>query len=168
VIVAVSEKVRQDLEFYGIEKNKIVVIENGIDINQINEKAKKEIINFDKFTLISAGRLSDDKGFDTLIKAFSLVNKKIQNSQLIILGEGSKRKDLERLISKLNLTEKVKLAGLKENPFPYIKAADIYITSSRRESFSFSTLEAMALAKPVVIPKPKRNDNYITLKASLI
>ena len=87
---------------------------------------------------------------------------------LYILGEGSKRKDLENLIKSLKLKDKVFLVGFIENPFPYIKNCDIYITSSIRESFSMSTLEAMALGKPVistnVVPFVKDNFNSLVFK----
>jgi N-acetylgalactosamine-N,N'-diacetylbacillosaminyl-diphospho-undecaprenol 4-alpha-N-acetylgalactosaminyltransferase len=146
VSVAVSEKVSENLKEYGARN--IKVIENFIDIEEIYRKANEVDINFNGFSFLGIGRLSYDKGFDILIKAFKMAN--IENSKLYILGEGSKRKDLLDLVNKLDLKEKVIFLGFQKNPYPYIKSCDVFVTSSRREAFPMATLEAMALKKPLI------------------
>ncbi len=100
--------------------------------------------------LISIGRLVHDKGFDLLIKALSLLQKEKINFNLTILGEGSLRPDLEKLIDDKGLNNSVHLVGFKENPYDYLSAADIYISSSRYEGFSLAIAEAMITGLPVV------------------
>jgi Glycosyltransferase len=166
LIVAVSDKVRDDLmEHFNLEPNKIQVIYNGVDIESVVKLSNAFQTTLNKPCIVSAGRLSIDKDFETLIKGVYHSNTK---PFLYVLGEGSKRKDLENLIKSLKLEDKVFLVGFIENPFPYIKNCDIYITSSIRESFSMSTLEAMALGKPVistdVVPFAKDNFNSLVFK----
>jgi N-acetylgalactosamine-N,N'-diacetylbacillosaminyl-diphospho-undecaprenol 4-alpha-N-acetylgalactosaminyltransferase len=166
LIVAVSDKVRDDLvEHFNLESNKIKLIYNGIDIQEIIKLSNAFQTKLNKPCIVSAGRLSIDKDFETLIKG---VYHSKTKPFLYILGEGSKRKDLENLIKSLRLEDKVFLIGFIENPFPYIKNCDIYITSSIREAFPMSTLEAMALGKPVVstdvVPFVKDNFNSLVFK----
>jgi N-acetylgalactosamine-N,N'-diacetylbacillosaminyl-diphospho-undecaprenol 4-alpha-N-acetylgalactosaminyltransferase len=163
LIVAVSDKVREDLvEHFDLKANKIQVIYNGVDIQEIIKLSNAFQPTLNKPCIVSAGRLSIDKDLETLIKG---VYHSKTKPFLYILGEGSKRKDLENLIKNLKLEDKVFLVGFIENPFPYIKNCDIYITSSIREAFPMSTLEAMALGKPVistdVVPFAKDNFNSL-------
>lgn len=161
--VAVSEKVYENLKEYGV--NDIKVIENSVNIDEIVKKSKEKNVSFEGFSFLGIGRLSDDKGFDILIKAFKIAN--IENSNLYILGEGPKRKDLENLAKKLGIGEKVKFLGFVKNPYPYIKACNVFITSSRREAFPIATLEAMVLGKPIisteVVPFAKDNLNALVI-----
>jgi len=166
LIVAVSNKAKDDLvEHFNLKPNKIQVIYNGVDIQEIIKLSNAFQPTLNKPCIVSAGRLSIDKDFETLIKG---VYHSKTKPFLYILGEGSKRNDLENLIKSLKLEDKVFLVGFIKNPFPYIKNCDIYITSSIRESFSMSTLEAMALGKPVistdVVPFAKDNFNSLVFK----
>lgn len=161
--IAVSDKVKNDLEMYGAKN--IVVIENCVDIDRVNSLANEKDIKFDKFSIVSVGRLSEDKDFDTLIKAFNLAGI---DAKLYILGEGSKKKYLMSLVSELGIEEKVSFLGFHENPFPFVKAADVFVSSSKREAFPLAVLEAMVLGKAVVctdvIPFAKDGYNSIVVK----
>ena len=89
------------------------------------------------------------RGHDTLIKYFaksSLKNK----LKLVILGEGKERKILENLINDLKIKDKVLLPGNVENPFVYMKYAQLFIHSSRCEGLSMVLLEALACNAPVI------------------
>lgn len=163
VCVGVSNEVVSDLQSYGAKNT--ILIENFVDIENIKFLARKENIKLEGFSFLSMGRLSEDKDFETLIKAFKMAN--LKDGKLYILGEGSKKQKLETLIRNLNLSESIALLGFKENPFVYIKACSCYITSSIRESFSLATLEAMALGKPIIstniIPFAKDFENALTI-----
>lgn len=101
-------------------------------------------------TIVSVGRLNPVKDFPTLIKAFALLNKKI-NTRLIILGEGKERKKLEQLISEKKLESKVSLLGVKNNVLPYLTHADIFVSTSRSEGLPSALIEAIALGTSVVV-----------------
>ncbi|MGC9286786.1 MAG: glycosyltransferase, partial [Hydrogenobaculum sp.] len=96
---------------------------------------------------LSVGRLSEDKDYNTLLKAFKRANL---NAELFIIGEGSKKEELLNLSKSLKIEDKVKLLGFKKNPFPYVRACDVFVSSSKREAFPMVVLEAMGLGKPVI------------------
>ena len=143
--VGVSEKVVKDLEEYGVKKT--ALIENAIDHDRIKALSLEEDITFDKFSFLSVGRLSEDKDYPTLLKAFKIANV---DAHLFIIGEGSKKQELLNLSKSLKIEDKVKFLGFKKNPFPYVRACDVFVSSSKRESFSMVVLEAMGLGKAVI------------------
>lgn len=99
--------------------------------------------------VISVGTLKSQKDHALLIRAFSLVRKKI-NASLVILGEGSLRPNLEQLISKLDLCDVVKLPGFVLDPYPWYREADLFVLSSQYEGFGNVIVEAMECGLPVV------------------
>lgn len=112
-----------------------------------------EDVDFDNrhLNLISVGRLVEQKGFDRLINCCNtLINCDKLEFNLYIVGEGSQRAELEDLIQKYNLSEYVNLIGFRENPYKYINKADIFVLSSRDESFSLAVGEAIILHKVIV------------------
>ncbi len=104
-----------------------------------------------QFKIVSVGRLAKEKGLDLSLAAVDLLVKKGHNIKWLLIGEGNVRAFLEEEIRKRRLEQNVKLLGLKENPYPYIKEADLYLQTSRFEGKSISIVEAKILAKPIVI-----------------
>ncbi|GAB6077713.1 glycosyltransferase [Hydrogenobaculum acidophilum] len=162
IAVAVSAKVAKDLEEYGAKK--ITVIENAIDHEKIRKLSLEENVKFGKFSFLSVGRLSEDKDYKTLLKAFKIADL---DAELFIIGEGSKKEELLNLSKSLKIEDKVKFLDFKKNPFPYLRACDVFVSSSKREAFPMVVLEAMALGKPVVctdaVPFAKDGFNAIVV-----
>lgn len=100
-------------------------------------------------TILAAGRLTKQKGFPALIRAFALVRKTLDVS-LVIIGEGELRSELECVISEHNLQEHVLLPGFVENPFFLMKKADVFVLSSAWEGLPNVLIQAMACGTPVV------------------
>ena len=154
-IVHVSKAAAKDLEeVFGNGKQKVKFIYNPIvDNNMINKEmpeAPHKWFSDDGVPVILAvGRLSAQKDYLTLLKSFSLVRKKI-NSRLIILGEGEQRKTLEDEIRKNHLEGEVDLVGFVNNPFDFMRHADLFVLSSRWEALPTVLVEAMACGCPVV------------------
>jgi len=148
-VIAVSEGVRDDLmENFGVHGAKIRVIYNPIDMDRICERAlEAPSTNVPQSYIVSAGRLVPSKNFRLLIESYR--SSGIDES-LVILGEGEERRELERLVSRLGLDERVILPGHMQNPYPIVGAARLFVSSSNLEGFPNALIEAMALGCPVV------------------
>ncbi|CAK7192420.1 D-inositol-3-phosphate glycosyltransferase [Commensalibacter sp. Nvir] len=96
--------------------------------------------------ILALGRLHRNKGFDVLLNALSHIN----DAYLIIAGEGEERKNLENLITSLNLSHRVSLPGWVNDIAPLIKACDVLVCPSRHEPLGNVVLEGFAAEKPVV------------------
>jgi GalNAc-alpha-(1->4)-GalNAc-alpha-(1->3)-diNAcBac-PP-undecaprenol alpha-1,4-N-acetyl-D-galactosaminyltransferase len=101
-------------------------------------------------SLIAIGRLHPQKGFDLLLKAFDRLKTKYPDWEIVILGEGPMRAELEDLRSQLQLTDRVHLPGLVTNVPEYLRQADIFVMPSRFEGFPMALCEAMACGLPVL------------------
>lgn len=156
VICQTNEMKQQFDENVQRYSNRSVVIKNPIDFKLIKNNKKEvedlEWLKNNKY-IVSAGRLVDLKGYDLLINAFSLIYKKHQNLKLIILGDGEKREELERLINRLGLQEQISLKGFVHNVYPYFFNADLCVVSSRKEGFPNVLLQMMSQNRKVISTK---------------
>ena len=100
--------------------------------------------------VISIGRLIPAKGFDRLIESHKKILDDGVTHHLYILGDGSDWESLTCKINDLGVTETCHLLGFKENPYPYLAKADLFVCSSRREGFSTAVTESLILGVPVV------------------
>ena len=117
----------------------------------IIKKKEKITLNLgQKKIIISIGRLTKQKNFSFLLKAFALLKKKYPEYHLLILGEGEERKKLEFIINDLKLSECVNLLGHKKNPYKYLKKAECFVLSSLWEDPGFVLLEASYLNIPIL------------------
>lgn len=137
-----------------IDKKKIILLTDPVfrirEIVNLKKEKFNESFQLDKKYIISIGRLTYQKNFNLLIESFYEINKIYNDYKLIIVGDGEKRKELELLISKLNLKNKVFLIGFKKNIFPYLNIADCLISSSRWEDPGFTLIEAGILNKIII------------------
>lgn len=154
-IIAVSGGVADDLaRVIKIPRDRIKIIPNSVDINKIEMLCQestdhKWLKNKTVPVILAVGRLTPEKDYPTLIKAFSILSRE-NDFRLIILGEGKKRYELEEMIQKLNLKEKISMPGFVENPFCYIKNCDVFVLSSDTEGSPNTLIEAMACGVPVI------------------
>ena len=100
--------------------------------------------------LLAVGRLNEQKGFDLLIGAFDKIASKYHDWDLVILGEGSLRAQLENQILKSSLDKRIFLPGLVGNLGEWYGHADLFVMSSRFEGFPNTLVEAMAYGLAVV------------------
>lgn len=165
-IVTVSQELVNILKgrFPEYEK-KIMCIHNIVSPRMI-KKMSLEKVDFKEndnksISLISVGRLAKEKGLDISLEAFDILVKKGYDIKWYLIGEGNVREELENGMRERKLEERVKLLGVKENPYPYIKQSDIYIQTSRYEGKSISIDEAKILAKPILITNFETANNHI-------
>jgi glycosyltransferase involved in cell wall biosynthesis len=117
--------------------------------NQKNELVE-EYIDKNKKYIISIGRLTKQKNFSLLIKAFYEIKKIDDQFKLIIIGDGEDKKYLESLILNLNLQNDIMLLGFKKNVFKYIKLSNLILSTSLWEDPGFFLIESGILNKPII------------------
>jgi len=152
-IATVSDQCAEVLKVnFPTEQNKVVVIKNIVSTALIHKLANDTIsIDTTKPILLSVGRLHPQKGFDFAIAAATILKEKNTSFKWYIIGEGAEREALENAIVTNNLQDFFILLGLKENPYPYIKAATICVQTSRYEGKSIAIDEAKILCKPILV-----------------
>ena len=125
-----------------------------IEIKEINrQKKESENINSnfsEKNTLLSIGRLTEQKNFNFLLDAFKKISEIYPRLNLAILGEGEQRNDLEKKIKLLNLENKVFLTGFQNNVYKFLKNCKYFILSSRYEDPGFVLIESGIMNKIVI------------------
>ena len=100
--------------------------------------------------IVSAGRLSEQKNFELLVRAFHQLAADFPDWYVTVMGDGEKRADIEAAIQELGLEDRVFLPGKIRNPFPTLKAADLFVFSSNWEGVPNAVLEAMACGLAVI------------------
>lgn len=134
-------------------KEKFITIYNSVDFERLNDLSEQsediEALIYEKPYIMAMGRLSEQKNFSLLISSYakSKINK---NLNLIIVGDGPLRGELEKQIADFDLNQKVFLLGFKSNPYPYIKNSQFLVNTSNYESFCIVILEALSLGKMVI------------------
>jgi glycosyltransferase involved in cell wall biosynthesis len=153
--IALSEAIADDLVELGVNRSKIKIITNGVDVNNISKKCEEIIydtwfISDSTPLIIAVGRLSWQKGFDNLIRAMKIVEGYRPDVKLIILGEGELRDDLQNLILSLDLKDVINLPGYVDNPYKYLAASRVFVLPSRWEGSPNALLEALACGCNVI------------------
>lgn len=146
--LAVSNGVAADIkQLSGLADTKFNVIHNPIDIHMHSEEAQNTTTN--RFRVINVGSLRRQKNQALLIKAFAKLLQEVE-AELVIVGEGELRGDLEQLIAQLHLEDYVTLTGFKKDVAAEYKQADLFVLSSDCEGFGNVIVEAMSAGVPVV------------------
>lgn len=156
-IVFVSEMVRQQFKAFFPQLNvpEEYVCPNIINISEVQNKAKERIDDVEKkrFTICSVGRLEEVKGYDMLIDAAVILQKRNVDVDFWIIGKGSQEQLLRRKLSETNVGGMVHFLGYKSNPYPYMSMADVLLSSSRAEGLPLFLLEAICMGKPILATK---------------
>ena len=129
-----------------IFSNKITSIYNPYVKNKFKFKKKKKRKNI----ILSVGRLTKQKDFQTLIKAFSLVNNKIKNYKLIIIGDGEEKNKLKEQINSLGLQHKVYLKGWLNKFESYYTSSKLFVLSSTYEGLGNVLIDAANYHLPII------------------
>lgn len=156
-IVCVSDGILQSqINDFNINKDKLLRIYNICDHQKILSLSDEEIpLKYQSIfntnnLVINVGRLEEQKMQKSLVLAFKEVVKKIPDSKLVILGNGSKKNELENIIKKLDLKESIFVLDFDSNPYKYMKKAKILVLTSKYEGLPTVILESLALSLPVI------------------
>jgi len=154
-IVAVSRGVAKDiLSITGLPSDRVVVIPNPVIAPRLYRMAQEKaphpwLSNTNIPVIMGAGRLTRQKDFENLIKAFTIVRQK-RNCRLIILGEGGLREELDSLATSLGVRGDFHMPGFVVNPYSWLARCSLFVLSSRWEGSPNVLKEALALGIPVV------------------
>jgi len=159
LLLGVSNSVRDDIRHSmpSFPADKVQTLYNAVDVaevesKQLDKKSARAFLGLadDRFIIANVGRLHPDKDQATLIKAFARFNKKVANSQLVIIGRGRLERTLKALACELAVQEQVIFLGQVADAVNYYKAFDLFALSSNKEPFGLVLLEAMVAKVPVV------------------
>ena len=146
-VVAVSEDVatllRDDFNMKSVSR-----IYNLVSFEDIQEQGQAKHKHPRPY-IVALGRLNEVKRLDLLVAAYA-ESKLKDECDLLLIGEGEKRPELEEQIKSLSLEDKVILTGVQSNPFEYLAAAEFLVLSSRTEAFPMVLIESLVLSCPVV------------------
>ena len=153
VMVYCSQKIKDLMHIHHPDlhfpREKVII--NAISIEEIKVKAAEKIEPFsEKPSFVSVGRLHYRKGYHKLIEAHTKLIREGHDHQILIVGEGEHRQNLEKLIKENKVERTFILLGNKMNPYPYIKNADFFILPSESEAWPLVIAEALILQKPII------------------
>ena len=155
-VVAVSESVREHLAANGVQRDRISIIHNGIDLDEIDRGVVHGVVRTSgappgggNIHLGAVGSLTARKGHAILLRAFSKLPPRL-GARLTIVGEGPEREALQSLIAELGIGERARLAGYRSDIWSFLREVDVYVQPSLQESFGIAVLEALAARKPVI------------------
>jgi glycosyltransferase involved in cell wall biosynthesis len=152
-IVTVSEECANVLkERFPAYRHKVEIMYNIVSPRIINKMSLDKVdMNKIGTKIVSVGRLNYQKGFELALYACKKLVNHGYEIKWYIIGEGEERFKLEKLIEDNNLQDIFILLGIKKNPYPFVKEADIYVQPSRFEGKSIAIDEAKILHKPIVV-----------------
>ena len=165
-IVGVSDQtVRTFIELFPEFESKVIISENIISKSFMKSEADKlDVSNEMKdncVKLLSIGRFCEAKNFDNVPEIASVIKSKGVDFKWYIIGYGADENLIKSKIAQYNMEDTVIILGKRENPYPYIKACDIYVQPSRYEGKCVAVREAQILNRPVIIT------NYASSKSQL-
>ena len=154
-IICQSEFMRDDLSrSLGLPADLMRIVPNPVDFARIAEWSRERNPFGQAGTgphVLAVGRLVRAKGFDRLLHAFPALRARRPAAQLWIVGDGPERESLEHLALELGIASAVHFAGMQQNPYCWMRHADLMAVSSRREGMPNAVLEAIACGCPLVV-----------------
>jgi glycosyltransferase involved in cell wall biosynthesis len=152
-IVAVSSGARADLvDACALPPEQVVAIPNPLDLDTLRRRAEDDAhaLPAGRPLLVMAARLAAQKDHATLLRAFAVVRGERPAAQLLLLGDGPRRRELMALSTSLGLSTSVHFAGRVDNPWAYMRAADVVVSSAAWEGWSLAVAEALGCGMRVV------------------
>ena len=142
----------------------------GVDLNRFNDNGYRRVdrteyrkrlgVDSDSFLLLSVGELNDNKNHESIIKALALSDD--DKISYVIAGEGDKHEYLQNLIEELNLSERVKLLGQRDDIPALLSVSDLFCHPSFREGLSVAVMEAMSVSLPIICSEIRGNVDLIS------
>jgi len=156
-VIAVCTALKENLVDRGIEEDRIRVIPNGLDpadysfTASARESIRRELsLSNDMPVVGTTGRISRVKNTDVFIRAARKARDRGVRAKYVIIGDGPLRAQIEGLVSELHMEEDVIFTGFQADVCRFLPSVDLFVLCSQTETASYSLLEAMAMARPIV------------------
>ena len=149
-IIAVSNFIEKQLIEAGLPSKKVIKIFNGVSTLEYEPHSMPKKRVGKGLTLIQVARLEVEKGHKYVIEAMSLIKKEKYDVKLIIVGDGSKRVELQELANRLKIGDRVTFVGYMKNVKDIVEESDVVILPSIKEALAIALLEGMAAGKPCI------------------
>ncbi|MBI5943584.1 MAG: GT4 family glycosyltransferase PelF [Chloroflexi bacterium] len=157
-VIAVSDEVREyQIQHTGVDSEKIIVIENGVDIQRFSNQTEAGIairaefkIDTDTPLIGIIGRLQPQKDHDNFLNAAALINKTMPKARFLVVGDGPLREDLKTNAQALGLDSSVIFCGIRHDIPAILSALNLLVISSKWEGLPVTLLEGMAARCPIV------------------
>ncbi|GHU74536.1 hypothetical protein AGMMS49992_16260 [Clostridia bacterium] len=151
-VICPSESAKSSFQRYVATEVPVTSLYNPIDVETIIQKSKAvpDDLPAKHGYIISIGRLEHGKNLPLLLECMALLVKENPAQRLLIIGDGTQRKEMEDLTKQYELEKYVTFLGQKVNPYPYLRAAGLLVSLSEYESLGLILLEAMCLGVPVL------------------
>ena len=154
--IAISHEIAADLARWGVSPERVHAIPNGVEIlDDLGRQSKNGVVHF-----VSMGRLEAEKAVDQTIRAFAGLPADTP-AHLTILGDGRCRPELEALSRRLGQERRIVFTGAVEDVTPYLKEADVYVSTSVSEGMSNALLEAMSSGVMPVVSRVSGADELV-------
>lgn len=147
-IICISNQAENNLRAYLPEVRNVCTIFNGVDINRFHKAQPLASLKSGKKVVVMVAGFRYQKDQDTLIKAFTHLDK--DKYELWLVGDGERRPILEGLVKELGLVDNVKLLGIRNDVPNVLQTADVVVMSSHFEGLSLSNIEGMSSDNPFV------------------
>lgn len=154
-VVTVSKDAADDLaDLVGIPRSDVQAIYNPTLVEEVYQKAEEPVehpwfSSESPEVILGVGRLAPEKDFRTLLEAFASVTDE-RETRLIVLGDGPEHSSLETRAAELEVADRVDFPGFVDNPYTYMRNADLFVLSSKLEGMPNVLVEALAVGTPVV------------------
>ena len=152
--ICVSDTVKNDFQTLFNLNNPVDVLYNTNESAEIIKKSNEKVedVTFDDqvFNLISVAKIVPSKGYDRLMRVHKKLMENGIKNHVYILGIGEEQEKYEKYLKENELEKTFTFLGYRDNPYKYVKNADLYVCSSRREGFSTAVTEALIVGTPVV------------------
>ena len=153
-LIFVSNNIKDAfIRYYPQVKTEKEVLINFIDGNIVRSLSLEKNFDWNEFTVVSVGRIVPIKGYDLLLDVAQRIKSSSFNIRIRIVGDGSERTKLEQELYQRNLSDIVIFEGYSSNPYPYMRNADVFVSTSLAEGLPLAIVEAMSLSLPIIATK---------------
>lgn len=149
--VSISDTIRQEISrFYSLHETAVPLVYNPVDLRHYHYKEEEKRQEAETIKFVCVARLAPQKNHKMLLKAFAAVQSEMENTRLVLAGEGTLMNQLKLLSEQLKISERVDFLGNVENIPELLKASDIFVLASSYEGLPLTILEAMGARLPVI------------------